>query len=267
MRWTRWNITTHIYEISTDNGQNWNPLDLDAAVLTEGTVNPARLGSGTPTGAKVLFGDSSWDTLVAGDIPDLDVAKITSGAFAKARQHTQTAYKDEANVFTLAGNSFSEILSVNKGIQFPAVQVASTDGNVLDDYEEGSWTPTFGGSTSESGQVYTIQVGRYIKIGKKVWATCRVQLSTLGTITGNVVIKGLPFTSENVSQLFGSAVVGFHGAWTTSIVWLAGHINPNESQIRLEQKTAASVGVTAPVQADLSNTSDVIVSVTFQAAA
>jgi hypothetical protein len=46
------------------------------------------------------------------------------------------------------------------GITFPATQSASTDANTLDDYEEGTWTPSVGGSATYGAQ----QNGRYIKI-------------------------------------------------------------------------------------------------------
>ena len=39
------------------------------------------------------------------------------------------------------------------------------------DYEEGTWTPAFLGTTSNSGQVYGGQHGTYVKIGK--WVNCQ----------------------------------------------------------------------------------------------
>lgn len=34
------------------------------------------------------------------------------------------------------------------GIAFPATAVAVADANTLDDYEEGTWTPSLGGNTT-----------------------------------------------------------------------------------------------------------------------
>jgi hypothetical protein len=42
---------------------------------------------------------------------------------------------------TITTKDTNGILSVN-GVQFPATQSASADANCLDDYEEGTWTPT-----------------------------------------------------------------------------------------------------------------------------
>jgi len=189
----RYNATSKIYELSTDDGSNFAALPLDAAILTQGIIGSiARIATGTPDGTKFVRDDRTLQALAAGD--------ILSGALDKARQHAQTAYKDEANVFSLAGNSFLEILGVAKGLQFPATQVASSDANVLDDYEEGTWTPVIGGATSESGQTYTQQIGNYVKFGKQVFITCDVALSAKGTITGDVVIKGLPFSGAAFNQ-------------------------------------------------------------------
>jgi len=42
-RWIRWEPSTHIYEYSTDFAASWNPLPLNAAILTEGVIDAARL--------------------------------------------------------------------------------------------------------------------------------------------------------------------------------------------------------------------------------
>jgi hypothetical protein len=69
----------------------------------------------------------------------------------------------------------------------------------LSSYEEGTWTPTFTGSGGQSGQVYTTQNGWYVKTGRLVSFQLDIQLSTLGTITGDAQISGLPYASEATS--------------------------------------------------------------------
>jgi hypothetical protein len=60
------------------------------------------------------------------------------------------------------------------GVQFPAVAVPSADVNCLDDYEEGSWTPSVGGDAT-----YTARAGKYVKIGRLVWASFTLTISVL----------------------------------------------------------------------------------------
>jgi hypothetical protein len=91
--------------------------------------------------------------------------------------------------------STGQLYMTSGQIQFPATQVASSDANTLDDYEEGTWTVVFGGATSESGQSYDVRNGNYIKIGRFVYARFDARFTAKGTITGSLQIKGLPFTT------------------------------------------------------------------------
>ena len=92
------------------------------------------------------------------------------------------------------------VLQVSNGVTFPATQVACTDVNTLDDYEEGTWTPAIAGTTLAGAGTYSVQVGRYTKIGNKVTAHLNLTWSA-HTGTGNMTISGLPFTSANVTNL------------------------------------------------------------------
>ena len=85
------------------------------------------------------------------------------------------------------------------GITFPATQSASTDANTLDDYEEGTWTPTlsFGGGTT--GITYSARAGYYRKVGGLVHCQCTMTLSNKGSSTGSAQISGVPFASVNTS--------------------------------------------------------------------
>ena len=73
------------------------------------------------------------------------------------------------------------------GITFPATQSASTDANTLDDYEEGTFTPTINGSPT-----YSTQTGSYVKIGKLVYISISV-VWTGGTTSAFQKVVGLPF--------------------------------------------------------------------------
>ena len=68
--------------------------------------------------------------------------------------------------------------------------------NKLDDYEEGTFTPTLFGSTTAGTPTYANQTGNYTKIGNRVICTLRVGVSAISGATGSVRIGGLPFTSQ-----------------------------------------------------------------------
>jgi hypothetical protein len=89
----------------------------------------------------------------------------------------------------------------------------STD--LIDDYEEGTWTPVLTFDTAGDLSVaYTVQIGAYRKIGSLVFVTFSVVTSTFThtTASGNLRITGLPFqpaTSPAANQRTGT--LGFQG--------------------------------------------------------
>jgi hypothetical protein len=78
-----------------------------------------------------------------------------------------------------------------KGINFSAA-----GGDTLTMYDEGTWTPVVAGSTSAGTATYSVQNGRYTRIGRQVFIECTISWSA-GTGTGNMRITGLPFTAAN----------------------------------------------------------------------
>jgi hypothetical protein len=105
------------------------------------------------------------------------------------------------------------------GIQFPATQSASSDANTLDDYEEGTFTPTISGSTSAGTGTYSVQYGNYTKIGNRVYIDVYLDWSA-HTGTGNIRFTNLPFTIKNASNLRASAAVGY----VSNIALTAGNV-------------------------------------------
>ena len=80
------------------------------------------------------------------------------------------------------------------GITFPATQSASTDVNTLDDYEEGTWTPTVNSATG-SITTYTASA-TYTKTGRVVCLNIRVTTTSIGTAGGYLRITNLPFSAD-----------------------------------------------------------------------
>jgi hypothetical protein len=169
------------------------------------------------------------------------------------------AFSNGQNVQAADLNNLSIVTLALSGGQvgFPAVQNPSTDPNTLDDYEEGSWTPVIGGSGGTSGQAYTRQIGRYIKIGKLVVCWFNVLLSTEGTITGSAEIQGLPFTSLNVSNFFGVAHVQWFGL-PTNLVFVGAEVSPNTTAATLFGATAAAGSLAALTAADIDDNSQFV---------
>ena len=81
--------------------------------------------------------------------------------------------------------------------------------NALDDYEEGTFTPTilFGGASV--GVTYAAgRAGQYTKIGRQVTVTAYILLTSKGSSTGTARISGLPFTITNESGYYAAGSLG-----------------------------------------------------------
>jgi hypothetical protein len=78
------------------------------------------------------------------------------------------------------------------GITFPATQSASSDANTLDDYEEGTWTPT---DVSGAGLSITFNNPTYTKIGRFVFVRCSTIVYPSTADSSSASIGGLPFTN------------------------------------------------------------------------
>jgi hypothetical protein len=125
-------------------------------------------------------------------------------------------------------NTNGGVLQVANGISFPATQSACADANTLDDYEEGTWTPTANNVTVNSGSPgYS---GVYTKIGNIVY----VQMFQSGgniTLAGDTFFSGLPFNpSTNNSS---------PGAWTCA--------GTNKSGVQYVYEASANLYVSAGI--------------------
>ena len=87
-------------------------------------------------------------------------------------------------------------LQLKSGITFPATQVASSDANTLDDYEEGTFVPTIIGTAPAGTATYSAQVGRYTKVGRVVQFSIDIAY-TAGSGGGYLQVAGLPFQNSN----------------------------------------------------------------------
>ena len=67
---------------------------------------------------------------------------------------------------------------------------------LLDDYEEGTWTPAYG-SSSVPTSTYATTGGRYTKVGRLVTVTGRIQMTNSTTNSGALTIGGFPFSASN----------------------------------------------------------------------
>ena len=98
------------------------------------------------------------------------------------------------------------IPSTGIGITFPGTQNQSSNANTLDDYEEGTFTPTIVATTTNPTVSYGRQDGRYVKIGMLVYATGSIVVNSISGGSGNLAVAGFPFASRNSSEADRAAI-------------------------------------------------------------
>jgi hypothetical protein len=122
--------------------------------------------------------------------------------------------------------------TAGKGIDFSAdPSAAGMTSQLLDDYEEGTWTPTYAGGVS--GVTYgSVQAGHYRKIGSQVTVWFGMMTSGL-TVTGSsLVISGLPFTASASAGSQGTVNLSDASRWDSTPP-VQGRVEPNSTVIYL----------------------------------
>jgi hypothetical protein len=98
----------------------------------------------------------------------------------------------------ITSDGYLRLTAASGGIQFNGDTAAA---NALDDYEEGTWTPTFSGATTAGNYTYS-GGGSYTKIGNQVTAWCTmIDITEVSAGTGDWKVSGLPFTISNNNSL------------------------------------------------------------------
>jgi hypothetical protein len=113
---------------------------------------------------------------------------------------------DSMTQFSINGSEIARVQA--SGVTFNGDSAAA---NALDDYEEGTWTPTIASDASPTA--YNYRNGYYTKVGRMVHITGQLRLSTIGSFSGATVnLGGFPFTISNSSNYDPRGVVGLKGA-------------------------------------------------------
>lgn len=146
------------------------------------------------------------------------------------------------------------------GITFPATQVPSADANTLDDYEEGSWTPTYFGGTTAGTTTYNDTYGRYTKVGRLVTASFSVSIASV-TGTGSGRIGNLPFTIG--SNAGGSCSVMTRNLnWTDGDTYVIGYVPSDSTSILFYSCKDNSTWNAVPIDGDM----DMYATIVYQSA-
>jgi len=180
--------------------------------------------AGGDTGAKVQIVDSGTPVLALSRNDTSIVAGNTIGQI-RIFSNDDSAYQECARIAAQADGDFanndkptrlvfsttadgsdsptermrihsSGVVSIPNGIELGS-GLDATAANTLDDYEEGTWTPTLTTNSTDFDSVsYQVRSGSYTKIGDLVFLRCNFYTNsvTKGAASGNIQVTGLPFT-------------------------------------------------------------------------
>ncbi len=116
--------------------------------------------------------------------------------------------------------------------------------NELDDYEEGTFTPTIVGTGTAGTGTYSVQVGRYTKIGHRVYFQINLTWSA-HTGTTSMIVGALPFTSANVANAVSAVSVRHSNLTSPASTIVQGFVASNATTITLESVAVAGGAATA----------------------
>jgi hypothetical protein len=187
---------------------------------------------GQPTGALQFFSsDASSPTAGVGAYvaaisedatPDTSLifgTRDDAGGGVDANERMRLTSSGDVLIGKTSATANGGDLQVSSGITFPATQVAKSDANTLDDYEEGTWTPT---STTGS---YTSASGTYTKTGRVVVLNFSVTFPASG-MSGNARLNSIPFNvgqtgSDGTTTTYGSVIRTVYDTVTPTVIRLA----------------------------------------------
>jgi len=145
-------------------------------------------------------------------------------------------------------------------IKFPATQVASSNANTLDDYEEGTFTPDI----RNGSWAFGARSGFYTKIGNLVTVNFLIVWTANNIPSGASFEITLPFAAFGSGNFRAPATIGYtSGVNFNTSRQLVAHVDMSNNYISFQQLVSGGVPVLL-TNNDINNTGEIQISVTYQ---
>ena len=220
----------------------------------ETTSTGVTISSSSATELKLTSSTSSSASIEFGDTDDDDEAQIWYDNYSK-KLNFRTS---ESSDLVFYRDDTEKIRITSDGLTFNGDTAAA---NALDDYEEGTFTPTIDFGGASTGITYQAATGAtYTKIGRAVNFRLYIALSSQGSASGNAKIFGLPFTSA------GSNGYNAVACWDTNMeipgspVSLIAYVNPGSNYIALNRNNESNGDANWVTESHFNNNSEIMIS-------
>ena len=176
---------------------------------------------------------------------------------------SETGVAKDAGVNLGSTSTRFKDLYLSGGVVFGATG-GSVTSKTLDDYEEGTWTPTLVGATSGSCTVSANAV--YTKVGRVVVVHGFLNVNTVGSASGNLVISNLPFSIADLvgsTSLEASGNVGYYAGFATGVNSICITAQTSFSGFSMRGLTSSTAGGMSDLNSTHVGTGDFRFSITY----
>ena len=147
------------------------------------------------------------------------------------------------------------IMADGRGISFTAdAHDGGMTSELLDDYEEGTWSPQVWNNYSGGTQLGAgTAVGRYVKIGQLVHIQGYWVCDGLNSASGDTYLRNLPYSSHSTANLYGAISIGYCANFSiTAGTSVSSYVNHNNSAAIGLLQYDATTGISALQASEIS---------------
>ena len=191
----------YIFASKADDNVAWFNRNTSDGSIISLRKDGSPVGSIGTNSSRLTIGNGDTGLLIAGDLDNITPFNTSTNA-------SRDAAVDLGN----SGVRFKDLYLSG------SVYLGGTgSANALNDYEEGTWTPSYTAQTSNPTIDYNRRNGNYVKIGKLVKATVELRTNSISGGSGTLYISGLPFTANSPAAhtRAGTMNVGYSNDFTT----------------------------------------------------
>jgi hypothetical protein len=136
--------------------------------------------------------------------------------------------------------------------------------NTLSSYVQGTFTPTITNTGGAPTPTYSVQTGRYTRIGNRVISNGNITLTGYVAGSGTVGVGSLPITSVNVANVNHTGALNLQNiTFGLLVLWYVGTLAPNTTTISIDGIRSANTILSLDA-AGPSATTIIVFSITYE---